>query len=245
MHSGPGGDAPVPGATSSRLRALTPLGVSALVSAPLLAALFELAEDLPAFGGTARVDAWAVAFALSVRTPAATSIFYGLTVLANTGVVVALTTATTVYLLVRRRFAEAVLVVVTVGGGQLIGTLLKLVVARSRPPLSGALIGLPPSYAFPSGHALAAVLLYGVVAFLLVRAERLAWQRAVTAALAALLAVAIGASRVYLGVHWPTDVLGSWLLGGAWLSLCIGAYLSWERWRGAAAEPAEPGPIPV
>jgi undecaprenyl-diphosphatase len=112
----------------------------------------------------------------------------------------------------------------------LFGTLVKIEVARARPPLENMLIPLPAGYSFPSGHALAGVELYGVLAFLLVCELCVAWQKALVIVLAVALAVLIGVSRVYLGVHWPSDVLASWLIGGAWLSLLCGGYVTWERY---------------
>jgi undecaprenyl-diphosphatase len=224
---------------SRRRASLAPLALGAVVSAALVAGILALLRGVQVLGGAASFDRNVARFALAERSPLATPVFYGLTVLANTGVVVTLTTAAAVFLLYRRRIAEAVLVVATVALGQLIGTIVKSVVARPRPPADSALIGLPATYAFPSGHALAAMLLYGVVAFLLIRAQRRAWAKVAIGIAAGLLIAGIGVSRVYLGVHWPTDVAAAWLLGGAWLSLCIGAYLSWKRRE--AARPHDDG----
>jgi len=88
---------------------------------------------------------------------------------------------------------------------------------------------VPSTYAFPSGHSITAMLLYGVLGFLLWRGLRVRWRRMLAVAICAVLVLAIGLSRIYLGVHWPTDVVASILLGGVWLSLLAGAYLSWER----------------
>ena len=158
---------------------------------------------------------------LAMRMPALTTFFYLCTLLANTGTVVFLTVAAVIVLALRRKFAEAILVTVVVAGGQALGTLVKNLVARQRPPVETALIGQPGTYAFPSGHAVAAVLLYGVLAFLLV--NELSSRRAriaVTVAAVAII-VLVGISRVYLGVHWPSDVLGAWVLAGMWLALCV------------------------
>lgn len=165
----------------------------------------------------------------ALRTPALTTFFYLCTLMANTGTIVFLTVAAVVVLAVRRRFAEAVLVTVVVAGGQALGTLLKNVVDRARPPATGALISLPGSYAFPSGHALAAVLLYGVLGFLLVRELRSTRARIAAAIAVAALIVLVGVSRVYLGVHWPSDVVAAWILGGAWLAICAAVYVRWIR----------------
>jgi undecaprenyl-diphosphatase len=168
----------------------------------------------------------------AVRTPLLTSYFYLCTLLANTVTIVALTTAAVIVLAVRRRFAEAMLVLVVVAGGQALSTITKVLVARGRPPASGALIPLPGDYAFPSGHSFAGLLLYGVLAFLLARSLQSRGARIAVITAAAVLIGSIGLSRVYLGVHWPSDVLGAWLLAGAWLWVCVSVYLRWDRGAG-------------
>ncbi len=110
--------------------------------------------------------------------------------------------------------------------------------ARERPLASGALIPLPGDYSFPSGHSVAGLLLYGVLAFLLVRSLRSRGARIAVIIAAAVLIGSIGLSRVYLGVHWPSDVLGAWLLAGAWLWLCAWVYVRWDRQRDVAATTA-------
>jgi undecaprenyl-diphosphatase len=165
----------------------------------------------------------------AIRTPPLTTFFYLCTLMANTGTIVFITVAVVIVLAIRRKFAEALLVTVVVAGGQALGTLLKNVIVRARPPALQALIPMPGSYAIPSGHSLAAVLLYGVLAFLLVRALRARGARIAVIAASAVLIGLVGLSRVYLGVHWPSDVLAAWLLGGAWLTLCAVAFLRWRR----------------
>ena len=93
-------------------------------------------------------------------------------------------------------------------------TLLKLLFHRARP--AGALIPLPQSYSFPSGHATVAAATYLTIALLL--SDRFASTRAKTlcVAVCALIAIAIGGSRVYLGVHYLSDVVGGLILGTAW-----------------------------
>ena len=74
-------------------------------------------------------------------------------------------------------------------------------------------------WSYPAGHAMTATICYGLIVYCLLRA-RPRWARGVRLLFGLGLA-AIGFSRVYLGVHWPTDVLGGYLAGGAWLALCI------------------------
>src|SRR5712691_7896729 len=94
---------------------------------------------------------------------------------------------------------------------------IKTAFARQRPDLINALIPAQ-GYSFPSGHAFVAFAFYGFATFLL--AERAqSWSRRVLVVFVGLLVIfMVGFSRIYLGVHWPSDVLASLALGGAWLS---------------------------
>lgn len=108
-------------------------------------------------------------------------------------------------------------VAVTVVGKNYIG--------RVRPPHEFAIPPFENSPSFPSGHALNAVVVAGVVAYLLWRRTESLRTRIVVVALAILYAVAMGLSRVYLGHHWLTDVMTGWLLGAAWLALVITVHI--------------------
>jgi undecaprenyl-diphosphatase len=100
----------------------------------------------------------------------------------------------------------------------------KAVVERSRPPLVDAVPPFESSFSFPSGHALNALAVAGIVAYLLIRRQRAAWARALTVTLASAFAVMMGLSRVYLGHHWLTDILVAWTLALAWLTIVITAH---------------------
>lgn len=106
--------------------------------------------------------------------------------------------------------------VVCAGGGALIDTLVKHAVARPRPPWNG-LWSVEESFSYPSGHAQAGITVWvalGLIALVLLHG-RSRWLAAVPLLV---LGPVIGASRLVLGVHWPSDVVGGWLLGAAWLT---------------------------
>jgi undecaprenyl-diphosphatase len=121
------------------------------------------------------------------------------------------------------------------GVGQLVRFGLSVAVGRVRPPRADW-AGPASGYAFPSGHTTTATLAAGLLCLGLVGMLRGPW-RSVAVGVAIAWAAAVGASRVYLGVHWPTDVLGGWLLGGlltvlaAVLALTAGAGLRGRRPR--------------
>ena len=116
------------------------------------------------------------------------------------------------YLAIRRRRVDALIVLFS-GAPVLVGFLLKEVVGRARPEyfITGS---APSSMSFPSGHSLFAMVFGGLLIILVGElVESIRVRRAIQFTLA-LLILAVGASRVYLGVHWPSDVLGGYLFGG-------------------------------
>ena len=106
-------------------------------------------------------------------------------------------------------------------GSAALTVLVKHLVARARPGAADVLGPVDHSYSFPSGHTLNSAVFLGLLVWLLWPALRSHAARTMAVAAAALLAAGVGASRVYLGLHWVTDVLAAWLLAGAWLSLLL------------------------
>lgn len=140
-----------------------------------------------------------------------------------------------------RRVGPGLLAVVVLGGAELLQTITKVLAARPRPPMSLWVAGMSPTgLSFPSGHALLAAAGYGLMAVLLTRhLRRLVTRTAVwVAAVAA--ATLVGVSRLYLGVHWFSDVIAGWLIGALWLSLVLAA-VTWGS-GGAAARSARRPP---
>jgi membrane-associated phospholipid phosphatase len=149
-----------------------------------------------------------------------------LTALASTPVVIALTALAAVgFRLAYRRWHESVFVVCCVAGETLIFLLTTLLVHRARPPVAHLDVA-PPTSDYPSGHTAAAVCFYGAVAaVLLVRHGRsLLAGAAVTVAV--LLPPLVAFSRLYRGMHFPTDVLAGLLLGATWLTVSSRRFLS-------------------
>jgi len=104
--------------------------------------------------------------------------------------------------------------------GLMLNTGLKLIVARPRPDTLYASNMLTKSFSFPSGHAYGSLLFFGLIAYYLCRGKRLKQQLLILIPTAVLVFL-IGCSRVYLGAHYPTDVLGGWLLAAISLWIVI------------------------
>jgi undecaprenyl-diphosphatase len=131
-------------------------------------------------------------------------------------------------LLVDEKRAAAVLVFASVGGGALLSILLKLMIDRARPDLVPHLADAYTA-SFPSGHAMLSAVVYLTLGALLSRVEGAARVKIYVLTVAVFLTFVIGISRVYLGVHWPTDVLAGWCAGAAWATLCWRVALALQR----------------
>jgi undecaprenyl-diphosphatase len=139
------------------------------------------------------------------------------------------------YLLMVERRAMALFVAVSVIGGTLLSNALKLGFARARPEI---VPGLElATYSFPSGHATLSAVTYLTLGALLAEAHPSRRVKIYFLTLAAFMTVAVGLSRVYLGVHYPTDVLAGWCIGAAWAVLCGTVVLLLRRRAARAGHP--------
>ncbi|RTE09226.1 phosphatase PAP2 family protein [Paenibacillus whitsoniae] len=126
---------------------------------------------------------------------------------------------------------ELTLLIAVVIGSALINTVLKTAYHRSRPMIHRIIEA--NGFSYPSGHSMTAFSLYGVLAFLLWRHIKTSSSRITLVVLSSLMVLLIGVSRIYLGVHYPTDVLGGFLASGCWLTVAIWFYqwLQEKRWE--------------
>ncbi|HEX2541913.1 MAG TPA: phosphatase PAP2 family protein [Caldimonas sp.] len=133
-----------------------------------------------------------------------------------------------------RRWRRLVTVVVCIGGGLALNVLMKHAFQRARPILDDPLLTLS-TYSFPSGHVLGSTLLYGLAVVFVFRRTRRPSLRAL-AVLGAGAAIALVAfTRLYLGVHYLSDVIAGFLEGVAWLALCLNALAAFWKRRGRTA----------
>jgi membrane-associated phospholipid phosphatase len=151
------------------------------------------------------------------------------TYLAETITVIAIVLVACVLLRVRlKRWREAVFLAVTVIGEVTIFVSTTLLVDRARPPVRH-LDSAPPTSSFPSGHTAASVALYGGLAVLAWRLGAAAWLRTIATVLAVLVPVAVAVSRMYRGMHYPTDVVAGALLACCWLAVTSTVLLGRRR----------------
>jgi undecaprenyl-diphosphatase len=123
------------------------------------------------------------------------------------------------------RYAWAMLI--SVSTGILFTELTKMFIARPRPPVENAII-VEKGMAFPSGHSYFAIVFYGLITYFWVKHFRSKWMKVIVGILGAGLCLLIGISRIYLGVHWTTDVLAGFASSLAWLILTI-LYLEYKN----------------
>jgi membrane-associated phospholipid phosphatase len=142
-------------------------------------------------------------------------------------------------LLIRRRARLAIYLAVTGIGALLLDPSLKTLVGRIRPVVDVPVTSAPGN-SFPSGHALGSTIVYGalLLVFLPIVAPR--WRKPFIA-LIAVVVVAIGLTRIALGVHFLSDVLAGWLLGAAWLGVTAYAFRIWRREAGHPVPPLTDG----
>jgi undecaprenyl-diphosphatase len=188
----------------------------------------SLAGDLTG-SATLAMDRAATALVALLRMPLLTRVLWIVTLMGDTRVMVVETLVAAVLLAIwgHPRRAGSVILLLLTGVG--VSSLVKGLVSRPRPLASLALIAVPTSASFPSGHALSGFLLFGTLALMLVASRVPKPLRTWGAAAVGLFALTIGLSRVYLGVHYFSDVLAGWLLGTTMLATWAAAVLAWGR----------------
>ena len=205
-----------------------------LTCAAVCAALFALLAAATMAGAMTGFDAAVRGAAHALAAPGLTWFAATVTWLGAFGVLAAVGAVALIVLLRANRRGDAILLVVAMAGAVVIENALKFGIRRARPdPFFGT---DPTTYSFPSGHSLFSLTVYGAIATLAARHARPGGRATIWSATGLLLA-AIGFSRVYLGVHYPTDVLGGWLIALAWLA----ALLSRAPREGRPPAPAASG----
>jgi membrane protein DedA with SNARE-associated domain/membrane-associated phospholipid phosphatase len=205
------------------------VGVTILVGAAWLFGV--IAEDVIHLDPLTRLDQRVARWFEAHTTPHLTTAMLSISHFGSPPVVLGIAAAIALLLLRRRHMYGLLALVLAVPGGLLLNALLKLVFERPRPELES--IVTPSGYSFPSGHTMAAAVLYGVLAAFAGRSLRTWRWRVLAVFLAAFLISLVGLSRIYLGAHYLSDVLGAGAEGLAWLALCLTAVDTLRRRRQA------------
>jgi membrane-associated phospholipid phosphatase len=188
-----------------------------LLVAAFLLGVLAAAGHLLSASAAANFDASIDRTLAANRTPWLVTVTFWVTQAAQTTTVVAVAVIVIVSLLViSRRWQQPAFVAITLAGEVVIFLLITLLVHRARPDVQ-RLDPAPPTSSFPSGHTAAAVAMYWSLAVVVARTDWRTWLRRVVIAVLAVLPLVVAFSRLYRGMHYPTDVLGGLVLGSSWL----------------------------
>ena len=208
------------------------LSVGALIAVAGTYAFAKFASHVKS-GRTQAFDDAVLQWVGQHRTPKLEPVMVEITFLGTGTVVLMLVAVSGMFLWLSRHKYSALLLLISTTGGIVLNNLLKAGFERPRPQIFdwGTHV---VSWSFPSGHAMSAAVVYGTVAYLAARLQRRHWHRVVTLLAALVLIVLIAASRVYLGVHYPSDVLAGIIIGLAWAAFCMATLETiqvYARWR--------------
>jgi undecaprenyl-diphosphatase len=206
-----------------------PLEASVLATIGLIGASLWLFISIAGEVVEGETSAWDRRVLLALRSAADPAVPWGpawvqeaardVTALGGVALLALMTLTVIGYLLLARKRHAALAVSVAVAGGLILSSLLKLGFERPRPDLvpHGSFVY---TTSFPSGHSVMAAVTYLTLGAMLARVEASVRMKVYLLSVAIVLTVLVGASRVYLGVHWPTDVAAGWAVGAAWALLC-------------------------
>jgi undecaprenyl-diphosphatase len=191
-----------------------------------------IAEDVVDAEEITILDDWLARWFNARATPAFTGAMMLITHVHNTAGMLVMTTLLGIYFYVRKAPYWILALMVSVPGGMLLNVMLKHIFQRARPSLDNPLLTLA-TYSFPSGHTVAATLFYGLIAaYLICLSGR--WKTRFLIVLGACVMVGlVGLSRMYLGVHYLSDVLAAIAEGCGWLAVCITGVSTLRRRRAA------------
>lgn len=221
------------GGLTNRFKAYVPV-VLILVAGGLLCAwaadnFIDLAEMVHANSPKLqKIDTSIHAWAISRRSPTATSFFSLMSTIGGPVGLGILGAVVVIALLFQKRYGWVLYLFVTVGGGTLLSMELKRYFARARPDLA-EMLRQAQGYSFPSGHAMGSTVVFGALSYLAFRTATRWSVKTAALALGITLVIAISLSRVYLGVHWISDVVAGISGGTLWVAITTVAYETGRR----------------
>lgn len=210
----------------------------AIIAAIAAHVFVELAQDFPSStSGVYHLDQAAHAWFFTERRTGFTAVLRFITFFGGgIGILLVVAIATIVLVLFKERNLAGYLAGTAIGG-IILNSGLKLLFARTRPDLASA-VTVAHWYSFPSGHAMESFIVYGALAYITLR-QPWPWKfDSAVLALVVTMVILVGLSRVYLGVHWVSDIAGGWSAGAVWLVTATVAYDMVVRRRKRRQAPA-------
>ena len=228
----------------------TALGIALVTGAALAVAgtwAFVQVAEVVREGATQAFDEAVLEWMAAHQDPMLEKVMFEITLLGTGIVVMTMVFISALFLWLSDHRFSALLLVIATWGGVVINSLLKNTFDRPRPQVFEWGTHVLTS-SFPSGHAMSSTIAYGTVAYLAARLQRRRWARWLTILVAGTLILLIGVSRLYLGVHYPSDVLAGSVMGLAWAGFCMaileGIQVFGGRYRPQILEHEEPAPDP-
>jgi undecaprenyl-diphosphatase len=172
------------------------------------------------------------------HSPVLDNIMLEVTALGTGTVVMMIVAVAALFLVLTQHKYSAILLLVSTGGGLILNLILKMGFDRPRPAIFVPEVQAFSS-SFPSGHAMSAAIVYGTVAYLAARLHKRRWAKALIMLVALIVILLICISRLYLGVHYPSDVVAGVSIGLAWAAFCMATLEAIQRF-GARRDPRIP-----
>jgi undecaprenyl-diphosphatase len=189
----------------------------------------DLAEDVATADSITVIDLNLANWLHAHASPISTRVMLAVSTLDGVAAVSILTIALAAFFAWRGHREWLLALVLAVPVGMLLNSVLKLVFARARPHFDDPIVTLN-TYSFPSGHVAGSTLFYGILAAFLITHSRSGAQRVAIVSAAVLLVALVAFSRMYLGAHYFSDVIGAFAESVAWLALCLtGVYVLARR----------------
>lgn len=193
-----------------------------------------VAEDIDGRGLFAAFDEVLLERIVDARTDLLSLVMRGITAFGHWMIVSLFVGIAALELAARRKTIQFTALLLSVGGASLVAFGLKQFFVRPRPELLP--IVSETTFSFPSGHSALSLALYGILIYFLLRCACERWMKFAGVAVGIAVILAVGFSRIYLGVHWPSDVLGGYLLTAGWLVVVIVQAERMERRRRTAVK---------
>ncbi|HUF11605.1 MAG TPA: phosphatase PAP2 family protein [Longimicrobiales bacterium] len=221
---------------------LTFLSMGFIFGVAAVVVFAQLADEVME-GATQKIDEWGLRWINTHRSETLDAVMIEITSLGNFAVLLVLLLCVSAFLWLSNHKVSVVLLLLGIGGGYLANNVLKLAFDRDRPAVFEHVTDVMSS-SFPSGHAMVSTIAYASVAYLVGRLEPTPGMRRLTWLLAGVIIVLVAISRMYLGVHYPSDVIGGIIAGIAWLGFVVAGmhaiqYLAQRKPEGAKVEEQE------
>lgn len=198
---------------------ITFLSIGFVVGVGAVLLFAQLADEVME-GATQKIDEWGLRWINARQSETLDHVMMEITSLGNFAVLLVLILAVSAFLWLSKHRFSVVLLLMGVGGGYLANNVLKLAFDRDRPSVFEPVADVMTS-SFPSGHAMVSTIAYLAVAYLVGRLEPKPAMRALTWTFAIVIILLVAISRMYLGVHYPSDVIGGIIAGVAWLGFVV------------------------